>query len=72
MAYNNYNTNRSSATSVALKRLLKKFKSDTGRARESLIIYQYLVFGPKKLKQNGVSTEGLEDLLRHEELQGRV
>ena len=69
MAYNNNSINRSGATSVALKRkrLLKKFKSDTGQPRKDLIIYQYLVFGLKKLKENGIPTQDLEDLLSREE-----
>ena len=43
--------------------------SDTGRARKNLIIYQYKLFGLKKLKNSGISTEDLEGLLSREELQ---
>ena len=55
MAYNNNSINRSSATSVALKRQPKKFKSDTGQSRKKLIFYQYKKFGLKKLREAGYS-----------------
>ena len=67
MAYNNNNTIRSSATSVALKRQPKKFKSDTGQTRKKLIFYQYKKFGLKKLREAGIPKEDLQDLSSREE-----
>ena len=62
MAINNNNTNTSSATSVALRGSLKKFKSDTGQERKNLIIYQIKKFGLKKVKEARIPIEDLEGL----------
>ena len=67
MAINNNNTNTSSATSVALRGSLKKFKSDTGQIRKKLIFYQYKKFGLKKLREAGIPKEDLQDLSSREE-----